>query len=89
MNATQLWATASPDGRFRVVFYRFPRLNDIPETLGLGQGFVRLEEVATGRVLGEKHAEDLSPIRGFKWESSRVVVYDSLLSEWSRWTLPR
>lgn len=41
-HAMQSLVVPSENGRFKIVIYRFPRLKDVPETLGFGQGFVQL-----------------------------------------------
>jgi len=70
----------SPDGRYQVVVYRYPQLHDVPESLGFGQGFVQLQEAASGRPLAEQKAEDLASLNRFRWSSNKVAVAD--LVEW-------
>jgi hypothetical protein len=63
-----------PGGHFSIAVYRYPRLKDIPEYLGLGQGYVQLFETHTGKVLQEKAAEDLTAIRNFAWGPASVTI---------------
>ena len=74
----------SKDGRFQIVIYRYPRLRDIPECFGFGQGFVQLQESASGRVLAEKEAEDLAPLNWYRWSSNKVTV-----ANFAEWDLPQ
>lgn len=74
-HATQAWFCPSPDHKFRIVMYRYPRLRDVPESLGFGQGFVQLQEAGTGKVLAQKDAQNLSELNSFKWSSNKVTVY--------------
>jgi hypothetical protein len=80
------WGTPrlSTDGRFQIVLYRYPRLKDIPESFGFGQGFVQLQEVASGRVLAEKAAPDFAPLNWWRWSSNKVTVAD-----FAEWDLPQ
>ena len=49
-----LWThITSPDGRFAVATYRFPELHDMPEILGLGQGFVQVLDTRSRKSLSE------------------------------------
>jgi hypothetical protein len=81
----------SPDGKFQIVMYRNPRLYDVPESLGFGQGFVRLREVASGKVLAQKHAEELSPLREFKWSATNIIIYHlpGTNDVFADWDLPK
>lgn len=81
-----LWGQPWPskDGRFQIVMYRYPRLRDIPESFGFGQGFVQLQEVASGRVLAEKEAKDFAPLNSYRWSSNKVIVAD-----FAEWDLPQ
>jgi len=82
-HATSQLTEASKDGRFKIVIYRYPRLNDVPESFGFGQGFVQLQD-ASGRVLAEKEAEDLAALNWFRWSSNKVTVAD-----FADWDLPQ
>lgn len=74
---------SSKDGRFQIVIYRYPRIRDIPESLGFGQGFVQLQEVASGKVLAEKKANDLAALNSWRWSSNLVEI-----TEFAEWNLP-
>lgn len=63
-----------PGGRFSVAVFRYPRLGDIPECLGFGQGYVQLYDTATGQVLQEKVTDDLAAIHLFAWGPSSVTI---------------
>ena len=78
------WSTMpSGDGRFKVVLFRYPVMQDLPESLGFGQGFVQLLEAHSGRVLAQKDAEDLAQINLFRWTSNRVLIQG-----FAEWDLP-
>ena len=93
-HATQGLVETSKDGRFKVVMYRYPRLRDIPESIGFGQGFVQLQEVVSGKILAQKSAADLDSLRSFLWSSNKVVVfiepYSGIAStpRFAEWSLP-
>jgi hypothetical protein len=75
---------ASPDGRYNITVYRYPRLADVPEVLGFGQGYVQLYEVRSSpRVLNEQVAEDLAAIHRFTWMPSSVEIVG-----FAEWKLP-
>lgn len=82
-HATSSLTETSKDGRFKILIYRYPRLNDVPESFGFGQGFVQLQD-ASGRVLAEKEAEDLAALNSFRWSSNKVTVAD-----FAEWDLPQ
>jgi len=82
--ATPWNTTPSRDGRFKVVVYRYPELHDIPESFGFGQGFAQLEEVASGKVLAQKDADDLAQLNVFTWSSNQVVIRGFV-----EWDLPK
>lgn len=73
-----------PTGRFEAIVYRYPRLHDIPEALGLGQGFVDLVDTSTGQILKRKHLELAEQATSVMWRSNRVFVHE--VEEW--WDLP-
>jgi hypothetical protein len=76
--------------RFRIVMYRYPRLRDIPESFGFGQGFVQLQEVASGKVLAQKRAEDLAPLTAFKWSTTNVIIFQvPEMNKFVEWDLPK
>jgi hypothetical protein len=81
----------SKDGRFKLVMYRYPRLNDVPEWLGFGQGFVQVEEAVSGKVLALKHAGDLAPLTAFRWSATNVIIYrvPGTNDVFADWDLPR
>lgn len=81
----------SKDGRFRLVMYRYPRLKDAPEWLGFGQGFVQLEDTASGKVLAQKQADDLAPLQAFRWSGTNVIIYrvPGTTDVFADWDLPR
>src|SRR4051794_10109808 len=83
-HATVYRVDAPPGGRFGVVMFRYPRLRHLPEILGLGEGYLQLYEIGTGRVLQEKTAEELSAIRMSAWSSSSVS-----LQGFVEWPLPK
>jgi hypothetical protein len=72
-----------PGGRYSVAVYRYPRLADIPECLGFGQGYVQLYNTASGQVLQEKAADDLAAIHLFAWGPSSVTI-----SGFVEWNVP-
>jgi hypothetical protein len=69
-----------PGGRYALAVYRYPRLGDIPECLGFGQGYVQLYDTGTERVLQEKVADDLAAIHLFAWGPSSVTIIG--FAEW-------
>lgn len=73
----------SSDGRFQILCYRHPQLKNIPEAFGFGQGFVQLQEVASGRVLAEKRVQDLDAVNWCRWASNQVEVANVAM-----WKLP-
>lgn len=76
---------ASPDGRYNIAVYRYPRLADVPEVLGFGQGYVQLYEVRSSpRVLNEQVVEDLAAIHLFAWMPSSVSIVG-----FAEWNLPQ
>lgn len=81
----------SRSGEFQIVMYRYPRLRDIPESFGFGQGFVQLQEKATGKVVAQKHADDLAPLTAFRWSSTNVIIYrvPGRSDVFADWTLPK
>jgi hypothetical protein len=90
-HAVQFWGCQSRDGKFLVVMYRYPQLRDIPESLGFGQGFVQLQDTASGKVLAEKHADDLAPLTAYKWSSTNVIIYRTpgASDVFVNWDLPK
>jgi hypothetical protein len=74
----------SPDNRYQIAIHRYPRLRDVPETLGFGQGYVVLSDRATGTVLTEKPAEDLAAVNLLAWGKSTVSI-----PGFADWQLPR
>ncbi len=72
-----------PGGRYGVAVYGYPRLADIPECVGFGQGYVHVYELSTGRVLQEKVAEDLGGIHLFAWGPTNVTI-----SGFAEWQVP-
>ncbi|MGO8838361.1 MAG: hypothetical protein ACLQAH_15150 [Limisphaerales bacterium] len=76
-HATRWWVVPveSRGGEFQIAMYRYPRLRDIPESLGFGQGFVQLQEKVSGKVLAQKHADDLAPLTAFRWSATNVIIY--------------
>jgi hypothetical protein len=81
-HATQWTVATSADRRFHVMMFQYPRLYDVPESFGFGQGFVQLQD-STGRVLAEKEVKYLAQLNWFKWSSNKVAVADFV-----EWCLP-
>jgi hypothetical protein len=80
----------SRGGKFQIVMYRYPRLRDIPETLGFGQGYVQLQEAATGTALAQKRAQDLGTLSFYRWSETNVIIYQvPELNEFAKWDLPK
>ena len=91
-HATHWWTVPveSRGGEFQIVMYRYPRLRDIPESFGFGQGFVQLQEKASGKVLAQKHADDLAPLTAFRWSSTNAIIYQvPQMSKFVDWNLPK
>jgi hypothetical protein len=64
----------SPDNRYQISIHRYPRLRDVPETLGFGQGYVVLSDRTTGKVLTEKPADDLGAVNLLAWGKSTISI---------------
>lgn len=81
----------SPGGEFQIAMYRYPRLRDIPESFGFGQGFVQLQEKASGKALAQKHADDLAPLTVFRWSATNVIIYrvPGTSDVFADWSLPK
>ena len=80
-----VWMVQSPPGgRLWVAVHRLPRLGDVPECLGFGQGYVQLYEPGRGRVFQDERVEDLASIRTFAWGVSSVSI-----SGVGEWALPK
>ena len=92
-HATRWWTVPveSRGGEFQIVMYRYPRLRDIPESFGFGQGFVQLQEKASGKVLAQKRADDLAPLTAFRWSDTNVIVYHvpGTSDMFADWDLPK
>jgi hypothetical protein len=89
-HATPCWAVPSNDGKFKIVMYRYPRLNDIPESIGFGQGFVQLQKTASGKVVAQKVADDLESLNSFRWSSNEVTIYRRIGSDrFAKWEFPK
>lgn len=82
-HSTVRMVQSPPGGRYSIAVYRYPRLGDIPELLGFGQGYVQLYDTATERVLQEKVADDLAAIHLFAWGPSSVTI-----SGFAEWAVP-
>jgi hypothetical protein len=50
-HSTVRMVQSPPGGRYSLAVYRYPRLGDIPECLGFGQGYVQLYDTGTERIL--------------------------------------
>jgi hypothetical protein len=89
-HASRWWVVPVKDTKFQIAMYRYPRLHDIPESIGFGQGFVQLQESASGKILAQKDADDLAPLTSFSWSSDKAVIYVSpSTNEFASWDLPR
>ena len=92
-HATRWWVVPveSRGGEFQIAMYRYPRLRDIPESFGFGQGFVQLQEKASGKVVAQKHADDLAPLTAFRWSSTNVIIYrvPGTSDVFADWVLPK
>jgi hypothetical protein len=74
----------SPDGRYRVVVYRYPSpFAMVPGQSGDAPGFVRLYD-GRGHTLAEAGAEMVQTVDRVDWEDGKVNV--KLIAEWP---LPR
>jgi hypothetical protein len=82
-HATVRMVQSPPGGKFGVAVFRYPRLGQIPEMFGFGQGYVQLYEIETGRVLQEKVADDLTGVRLFAWGPSSVSI-----AGFAEWQIP-
>ncbi len=82
-HSTVQMLNSPPGGRYSVAVFRYPRLGDIPECLGFGQGYVQLYQPGTGKVLQEKVADDLALIGLFAWGASDVTI-----SGFAKWETP-
>ena len=93
IRATRYWVVPdkSQGGKYQIAMYRYPQLRDFPECFGFGQGFVQLQETASGMVLAEKHADDLGPLNAFKWTATNVIIYrgSGVSDVFADWSLPR
>ena len=80
----------SRGGKFQIAMYRYPRLRDIPETLGFGQGFLQLQEAASGKVIAQKRAQDLGTLSSYRWSETNVIIYQvPEMNEFAKWDLPQ
>jgi hypothetical protein len=80
----------SRGGKFQIAMYRYPRLQDIPETLGFGQGFVQLQETASKKVFAQKRAQDLGTLSWYRWSETNVIIYQvPEKTEFAKWDLPK
>ena len=70
----------SPDGRYKVVVYRYPTpYAMMPGQSGDAPGFVQLHD-SRGRSLAEAGVEMVSAVDRVDWEDGRVSV--KLVAEW-------
>jgi hypothetical protein len=73
-HSTVSMVQAQPGGRHKIAVYRYPKMHNIPECLGFGQGYVQLYETDSGHVLQEKVANDLAAINLFAWGPTWVSI---------------
>ena len=74
----------SPDGRYKIVVFRIPRVVAAPGDSGGASGYVRLYDSQSGRVLAQKNVEMVQLIDQVEWSSTNVDI--KLFADWR---LPR
>lgn len=73
----------SPDGKFKIVVYRYPTLSAMPGQSGDAPGYVTLYD-ERGRALASASVEMVQNVDQVRWEEHKVDV--KLVAEWQ---LPR